>query len=407
MRAAIAATNPQATVRSLSLVAFRAGETAQRAYAVDLRWRTAGAPTGAQIVVDAASGAILEQTELCHDAIATARSQHSGEVSFETTETPGGFVLRDPSRGNSETRDARNQRPVSAPDFPATSTVITDGDNRWNGPGDDPRSADAVDAQYAATVAWDFLEDMFGRRSLDGHGMAIRSNVHAGERMIGAYWLDGQVYYGDGDGHLASSMTSLDFGLHEIMHGLTEQTARLKKRGQPGALNEASSDIMQAAARWWHSRRQGAETIDWWLGRTTWTPGIDNDAARYMDHPSRDRDQSQYDLYDRDHYSKLYRLQHDGGGVHMNAGIANNFFYLLVAGGVNDTSHVTVRDGIGMEKGARIWYRALTTYMTPTTTFVQARQATQLAAQDLYGPNSAEFRKVMEAWDAVGVPAEE
>ncbi|HSI04749.1 MAG TPA: M4 family metallopeptidase [Myxococcota bacterium] len=401
-----AVTDAGAMVRALDLVAHRSQEGLRRAFSIDLRWtRPDGSPAGANVVVDAVSGAVLEQTAAARTAV--AHSLHSGQVTLETTPVPGGFVLRDPTRGNSETRDARQQRPSSTPGFPATSTEIIDTDDQWGTPTDDRRNDVAVDAQHAAAVAWDFLRDMFGRDSLDNRGMAIRSNVHAGTNLIGAYWLDGQVFYGDGDGHTADPMVSLDFGLHEIFHGLTENTARLKKRGEPGALNEATSDILQAAARWWHARRMGNESIDWWLGRTTWTPGIGNDAARYMDHPSRDRPHSQYDLYDRDHYAHLYRLQHDSGGVHMNAGIANNFFYLLVNGGTNDTSGVTVRDGIGMEKGARIWYRALTTYMTPTTRFADARVATLLAAQDLYGGDSAEARRVAEAWNAVGVAGPE
>ncbi len=399
-----AVTHRHAEVRSFELVACRSNEGLRRAYAVELRWTLPdGSPTGAHVLVDAVSGNVLEQTAAPHAAVAHTR--YSGQVKLETTPTPGGFVLRDPTRGNSETRDARQERPTSTPGFPSTSTEITDSDDHWGTPTDDRRNDVALDAQHAAAVAWDFLRDMFGRDSLDNRGSAIRSNVHAGNAMIGAYWLDGQVFYGDGDGRTAAPMVSLDFGIHEIIHGLTEQTARLKKRGEPGALNEATSDILSTAARWWQSRRQGNETIDWWLGRETWTPGINDDAARYMDHPSRDRLQAQYDFYDRDHYSNLYRMQHDSGGVHMNAGIANNFFYLLVSGGTNDTSRITVRDGIGMEKGARIWYRALTTYMTPTTTFADARVATLLAAQDLYGGDSPEARRVAEAWNAVGVLA--
>lgn len=396
-----------ATVRSVTLVAHRDGDDLRRAYSVDLRWRNAdGMFDGANIVIDAQRGSLLERTSALQGAVPNAVSQYSGHVHLETTPSPDGYILRDPTRGNSETRDARNVRPVSAPGFPQTSTVITDADNRWAEPTDDRRNDVAVDAQYAATVAWDFLADMFGRNSIDDKGGAIRSNVHAGTDLNGAYWLDGQVFYGDGDGTTAGPMTSLDFGLHEIMHGLTEHTARLKYRGESGALNEASSDIMQAVARWWHSKRQGNETVDWWLGRESWTPGRNDDAARYMDHPGRDRERAQYGMFERDNYAELYRMQHDRGGVHMNAGIANNWFYLLVQGGTNDTSRITVDGGIGMERGGRIWYRALTTYLTPTSDFRDARRATLLAAQDLYGNDSPEVRKTAEAWDAVGVSGE-
>ena len=47
-----------------------------------------------------------------------------------------------------------------------------------------------------------------------------------------------------------------------------------------------------------------------------------------------------------------------------------------------------------MEKGLKVFYRALEHYMTPNTTFAQAREATVNAATDLYGANSAEVQKV-------------
>ena len=62
--------------------------------------------------------------------------------------------------------------------------------------------------------------------------------------------------------------------------------------------------------------------------------------------------------------------------MHGSSGIANNAFYLLTNGGTNRTSGVEVKDAIGMEKGLKIYYRALAHYMTPSTTFAQARIAT-------------------------------
>ncbi|WP_174816756.1 M4 family metallopeptidase, partial [Myxococcus fulvus] len=71
--------------------------------------------------------------------------------------------------------------------------------------------------------------------------------------------------------------------------------------------------------------------------------------------------------------------------------------------GTNRTSQIEVKDGIGMDKGLKIYYRALAHYMTPNTTFAQARTATVQAATDLYGADSAEVAKVKESWTAVGV----
>ena len=88
--------------------------------------------------------------------------------------------------------------------------------------------------------------------------------------------------------------------------------------------------------------------------------------------------------------------------VHYSSGVANNFFYLLSEGGTNDTSHQSVT-GITRAKAEKIWYRAITTYMTSGTNYAGARVATLNAASDLYGASSAERNAVATAWTAVGV----
>jgi hypothetical protein len=74
----------------------------------------------------------------------------------------------------------------------------------------------------------------------------------------------------------------------------------------------------------------------------------------------------------------------------------------VAAGGTHHRSGVTV-SGIGTSKAAKIWYRALTYYMTSGTNFSGARTATLNAAADLYGSSSAEYNTVATAWCAVEV----
>ena len=54
--------------------------------------------------------------------------------------------------------------------------------------------------------------------------------------------------------------------------------------------------------------------------------------------------------------------------------------------------------GIGRDAAGAIWYRALTVYMTSSTTNSGARTATLNAARDLYGAGSAQFNAVAAAW---------
>jgi bacillolysin len=91
--------------------------------------------------------------------------------------------------------------------------------------------------------------------------------------------------------------------------------------------------------------------------------------------------------------------------VHFNLTIATHAFYLAVAGGTNGVSRVNVA-GVGqanIERMERIFYRAFTQLMGPSSRFSDARRATLQAASDLHGAGSNERAQVELAWTAVGV----
>ena len=130
------------------------------------------------------------------------------------------------------------------------------------------------------------------------------------------------------------------------------------------------------------------------------TPG---QALRYMQQPSIDGSSS--DCW----YSGVGGLD-----VHYSSGVANHLFFLLAegtTGGVPSKTCVTGNTrvatgtgtlvGIGRAKAEKIWYRALTTKMVSSETFLQARQHTIAAAEELYGVGSTEAVAVANAWTAV------
>src|SRR5262249_40979621 len=60
--------------------------------------------------------------------------------------------------------------------------------------------------------------------------------------------------------------------------------------------------------------------------------------------------------------------------------------------------------GIGNAAAEKIWYRALTVYMTTTTNFKGARTASLKAAADLFGGTaSVQYKAVAASWTAVNV----
>jgi Zn-dependent metalloprotease len=63
----------------------------------------------------------------------------------------------------------------------------------------------------------------------------------------------------------------------------------------------------------------------------------------------------------------------------------------------------TTLAGIGRAAAQKIWYRALTVYMTSGTNYAGARAAAIRASTDLYGAASAQTNAVKAAWSAVSV----
>ena len=77
-------------------------------------------------------------------------------------------------------------------------------------------------------------------------------------------------------------------------------------------------------------------------------------------------------------------------------------FYLLAQGGSSKCNGSNVA-GIGIDKAAKIWFRALTVKMTSSTNYAGARTAALSAASDLYGAGSAEYNAVAAAFSGINV----
>ncbi len=344
-------------------------------------------------------------------------SIYSGVVPLATSRgNMNGYILRDPASG-SETRDSQNAQGLFGA-FGGFGGIfgrgsgagqpISDTNNVWGEDSDPERQRAGIDAHFAAVSYLRYLREMFGRNSIDDRGARIISNVHVRRNLVNAYWDGSSVNYGDGDGRVSGPLVDLDIGGHEITHGLISNTSRLVYRGESGALNEAGADILGSAGLSWfvRGRRDQGIATDYMIGEAAFTPSLTGDALRYMDAPSRDRRNPTSEMYSRDHVSNMYSGEQDRGGVHINSGIPNHFFYLLANGGTNPTSGQRVAQGVGMEKALRIYYRANTVYFTPNTTFAQARAAWERAAEDLFGRDSAELRTVRAAAGAVGIESQ-
>jgi vibriolysin len=239
-----------------------------------------------------------------------------------------------------------------------------------------------------------FLLSSVGRDSFNGSGAVVKSYGHYSNNYVNAFWDGSKLTFGDGDNYYSTYLGVLDVAAHELGHGVTSYEANLTYSGESGALNEASSDIMAAAVE---AYDDGAVNSDTWdIGEDCWIePGYP--ALRFMSHPSDDGSS-------RDHYSNRYTGSQDNGGVHCNSGIANHFFYLLSQGGQHHNPAYRTGNtvaGIGIDAAYKIWYRALSVYMTSSTNYAGARTATESACADLYSAGTC--ASVGAAWAEVGV----
>jgi zinc metalloprotease ZmpA len=360
-----------------------------------------GTPSLITTTVDALTGAKLISEQHIETATGDGKSLYSGTVPIETSTATGGYTLTDATRGGGWTGDANNKTDsvlcqlfqLGCP----VPTKFTDADNHWGNGTNSDRTSAAVDAHYGAAMTYDYYKNVQGRNGIFGDGKGVPSRVHYGSNYVNAFWDGKQMTYGDGDNVAAGPLVSLDVAGHEMSHGVTEHTANLTYSGESGGLNEATSDILGTMVEFYANNT--SDPGEYYIGEKIMK---DRPALRYMDKPSKDGNSP--DCYS----SSVGNLD-----VHYSSGIANHFAYLLAEGSGaktigglphnSPTCNGSTLTGIGHDKLGKIWFRALTTYMTSGTTYAQARTATLNAATDLYGANSAEKAAVAAAWSAVAV----
>lgn len=356
-----------------------------------------------RVVIDAANGAKLTtisriQTE---NAVGSGRDISGTTRSLNVWNQGGTFSLVDTSKPmfdptsappNLETTrgaifilDAANTPANSDPDpGQATIRVVTSPNpNSWTPP-------DAVSAAFFFSRTFDYYRNTHGRNSLDGNGGNIIAVVRLGQNFQNAFWNGKAMFFGDARPYA----NALDIVGHELTHGVTENSANLVYQDQPGALNEAMSDIfgqaveagLEGGADWLHGDATGA------ADRNMRDPGaleiIPESGRRY---PSK---MSEF-LSATDPFLQQF-TNSDSGGVHLNSSIINHCFYLLAEG---------LPGAIGIANAERIFYRALTAHLSKNSQFLDARLACIQSATELFGAASPQTTKTTEAFDEVEILA--
>ncbi len=261
-------------------------------------------------------------------------------------------------------------------------------------PTGDPAADEAYDGLGST---WALFSEAYGRDSLDGHGLALPASVHYGEQYDNAFWDGSRMVFGDGDGVTFNRFTvAVDVVGHELTHGVTQLTAGLVYRDQPGALNESISDVFGSLVKQ-RALGQDAASADWLIGVGLFTDAVHGTALRSMkapgtayDDPALGKDPQPASM------AGYVTTSSDNGGVHINSGIPNRAFYLAA----------TAIGGTAWQGAGQVWYDVLTGGTLPADVdFAGFAAATTAAAAVRFGSGSAQHAAVRDAWVQVGVVA--
>ncbi len=337
----------------------------------------------AEVYIDAQTGQFIKENDkLCHaDVNASGASLYNGNVGFLADSYNGYYRLRQSANGV-QTFDMNNGTNYS------NASDVTDSNTDFNG------NATAVQAHWGAENTHEYFLSKHGRDSYNGSGATIRSYVSYSSNYVNAFWDGSRMTYGDGNGTSYGPLVALDIVGHEITHGVVQFSADLVYSYESGALNESFADIFGECIE-----NYATGTNDWYMGTDIGIGG--SGALRSMNNPNA--------FGDPDTYQGTYwhTASTDNGGVHINSGVQNKWFYILVTGesGTNDKGDSYSVSGIGMDKAAAIAYRNLATYLSRNSQYSDARAGAIQAATDLYGAGSPEVIATTDAWYAVGVGA--
>lgn len=233
----------------------------------------------------------------------------------------------------------------------------------------------------ASEDIYNFFENAFGYVSYDNQDATmITINNNPNISCPNANWNGYSANYCDGT-------AADDVIAHEWGHAYTEYTSGLIYYYQSGAINESYSDIWGETVDLLNNYEDFGENLSVRTNSNCvpslrWKVGEDasafGGAIRDMYYPPCNGDPGRVGS------GNYWCSSGDSGGVHINSGVPNHAYALLVDGGTYNG--VTVA-GIGFTKAAHIFWRAQSQYLTQTSDFSVFADALEASANDLLGVN--------------------
>ncbi len=343
-----------------------------------------------EYIIDAQTGNILSShSKTCHadgPRVSTGNDLNGVPRTINTYQTGSLYYTTDASRSMFKASQS------SFPDNPLGAIQTLDLNYTWGSntkykaitSSNNTFTATAISAHYIAGKSYEYYSAIHGRSSIDGNGGTIISFINVadpddGSPMDNAFWNGKAMYYGNGNTNFKALAGGLDIGGHELTHGVIQNSANLNYQGESGAINESMADIFGCMI----------DSLDWKIGEdVVLLSKYPSGALRDLSNPHNGGTDIKSRGWQPAHVSEKYSGSSDNGGVHINSGITNYAFYLL--------AQATSRS-----KAEKIFYRALTAYLTRSSKFIDLRIACITAASQLYSSNEAMQTGI--AFDMVGI----
>jgi bacillolysin len=276
--------------------------------------------------------------------------------------------------------------------------------NQWRPKSENDFDSFAQDALWGAQVTHDYYKNTLGKWLYTSGKLGQKLKIYANTdftlldptatNSINAFYSGEEVVIGQGAVEQGvNPLSALDIMAHEITHGVTQATSGLRYINESGAVNEGLSDIFGTAVE----RYRRPERWNWTMGEDC---GI---IIRSMSNPRAYEQPSEYGGQYFLNYGLYANV--DNGGVHINSGIMNRWFYLLCEGGKgrNEAGNNYEVKGIGMDDAIKIVYLAQRDYITPGMSYYLVSLAAFRAARAIFGQDAPQTQELQKAWLAVNV----
>ncbi|MFG2825837.1 M4 family metallopeptidase [Kitasatospora sp. NPDC048365] len=267
-----------------TLVVYAVGKVPVLAYRSTVTGAGEAGPASREaVIVDASSGAPLDQYELHQGVTGTGTGITVGQVSIETTQSGSSYTLTDALHGGTVVYDSYNSS-QSTPK--QNAKAFTKSTNTWGNGTASSRESAAVDASYGLAKTWDFYKEAFNRSGIRNDGKGAPAYVHVDTSLLNAFYDDDCfcMFFGDGSSQNSNTpVTSLDVAGHEMSHGVTAATANLNYSGESGGLNEATSDIFGTMVEFYANN--AGDPGDYYIGEKL---NMSGGYMRRMDNPAAD-----------------------------------------------------------------------------------------------------------------------